>query len=194
MRPVEQANYGMIRGSADWPASNDVSAGSFMGRIRARVRLPGFDLPTEAQWEYACRAGEPGPYNVAGNPYDDTMMRYINNSGAAFAYPFPDRTADVDQGTAIVGSYDPNAWGLYDMHGNVFEWCLDWYGAFDATEENPPGAASGVNRIRRGGSWTVGVENCRSAYRGQCFPSFNPPSYTGDDMGFRPVWPLPAKK
>jgi sulfatase modifying factor 1 len=132
---------------------------------RQAGRLPeGFEytLPTEAQWEYACRAGTTGDY--AGNL--DSMAWYDKNSGNK---------------THPVGTKQANAWGLYDMHGNVWEWCSDWYGGYPSgSVTDPRGAPSGSSRVFRGGSWYDFASHCRSAFRLRFFPT-----YTSDDLGFR---------
>jgi formylglycine-generating enzyme required for sulfatase activity len=119
-------------------------------RERAAGHLPdgyALTLPTEAQWEYACRAGTTGPY--AGDL--DAMAWYARNSG---------RT------THPVGSKQPNAWGLYDLHGNVWEWVLDWYGPYPGgAVTDPAGPATGTYRVHRGGSWSNVATDCRSADR-----------------------------
>jgi formylglycine-generating enzyme required for sulfatase activity len=119
-------------------------------RERAAGRLPdgyALTLPTEAQWEYACRAGTTGPY--AGDL--DAMAWYAQNSGKT---------------THPVGAKQPNAWGLYDMHGNVWEWVLDWYGDYPGgAVTNPAGPATGTDRVHRGGSWSNAAADCRSADR-----------------------------
>ncbi len=171
-RPVEEVSYDMIRGTsagAGWPSSNAVDATSFMGILREKTGLM-FDLPTEAQWEYACRAGTTTALNSGKNleneGEDDNMAevgRYtFNHEGGVH------QNSDTTYGTAKVGSYLPNAWGLYDMHGNVWEWCLDWwngkaYSSADATD--PAGDATGLTRVLRGGSWNSVAEECRSAQR-----------------------------
>ncbi|MCL2181220.1 MAG: SUMF1/EgtB/PvdO family nonheme iron enzyme, partial [Treponema sp.] len=126
----------------------------------------GYRLPTEAEWEYACRAGTATAYNTGNN---------ITTSHANF-----DSTLNR---TSAVGSYAPNAWGLYDMHGNVFEWCWDWYGGYPARAQNDPqGASSGSARVLRGGSWGSWAAYARSAYR------FNfTPTHRGYGFGFRVV-------
>ena len=144
LRPVEQVSYDMIRGrerGSEWPESNQVDADSFIGCLRARTGLE-FDLPTNGQWEYACCAGVGTDYNNGGkctdykrNPAMDEVGRYFYNGGwneekwgkYEFSQIFKtlDRECGPENGTAVVGSYAPNKWGLYDMHGNVFEWCLD---------------------------------------------------------------------
>ncbi len=130
-------------------------------------RLPeGFEytLPTEAQWEYACRAGTTGDH--AGTL--DAMAWYEENSGRQ---PHP------------VGTRQPNAWGLYDMHGNVWEWCLDWHGNYaSGNAVDPQGALSGSLRVIRGGSWFDLASICWSAFR-----YFNSPGGTNFILGFRPL-------
>ncbi len=119
-------------------------------RERIAGRLPAgyiYTLPTEAQWEYCCRAGTTGPF--AGDL--GAMGWYAENSGGK-AHP--------------VGTKQPNAWGLHDMHGNVWEWCQDRYGAYPGGEvTNPIGPLSGFGRIVRGGSWKDRTADCRSASR-----------------------------
>ena len=131
----------------------------------------GYRLPTEAEWEYACRAGTVTPFNTESSlsageanfyghyPYE-IEENYFDNS-ALEAKP-----GEYRQTTVAVGSFEPNAWGLYDMHGNVNEWCWDYYGPYDGADaENPTGAASGTRHIYRGGGWNDFAKNMRSAYR-----------------------------
>ena len=113
-----------------------------------------FSLPTEAQWEYACRAGSTGEY--AGNGDLDSMGQYRGNS-------------DGNKGntrTYRVGGKLPNDWGLYDMYGNVREWCQDWYGEYSPGEvTDPQGPERGTERVERGGAWYQDASDCRSASR-----------------------------
>ncbi len=177
MRPVEEVTYNDIRGSgegADWPVSDRVDSTSFMGRLRARTGKT-FDLPTESQWEYACRAGTDTPLNSgkslttadASCPNVAEVGRYRFNGGSACA-----PSVGVEGATAKVGSYLPNAWGLYDMHGNDWEWCLDWFGNYPGRAFDPKGAPSGKNRVLRGGSLDNVPSFCRSACRNQIYPNY----------------------
>jgi len=185
-RPVERISYDMIRGSsagAGWPNSSAVDPTSFLGILQAKSGLV-LDLPTEAQWEYACRAGTTTALNSGKNLTStgqdsemDKVGRYWCNGGSSYS-----QRCDWSAGTAKVGSYAPNAWGLYDMHGNVCEWCLDWYGSYSGDVTDPKGSSSGSRRVLRGGGWLSNANICRSAYRGDGGPSFG-----GDRYGFRLV-------
>jgi formylglycine-generating enzyme required for sulfatase activity len=99
-------------------------------------------------------------------------------------YPYNDKVKGQNwQRTTDVGSFAPNAWGLYDMHGNVWEWCWDWYGGYSIPDQTDPmGASSGVNRVNRGGSWVNSAQNLRSANRSNSAPLAH---YNG--LGFRLV-------
>lgn len=179
-RPVEQVSYTYIRGSSagsGWPGSAEVDATSFLGRLRARTGGFAFDLPTEAQWEYACRAGTTTALNsgknLTGYLQCSNMAevgRYWYNGGQYY-----DEYGGISTGTAEVGSYKPNAWGLYDMHGNVGEWCLDWWtgdlGSGAATD--PVGGSSGSYRVQRGGGWHDYARYCRSANSNGGNPSYS---------------------
>ena len=176
-RPVENVSYEDIRGSdlgSGWPANNAVDGYSFLGRLRAKTGLD-FDLPTEAQWEYACRAGTTTALNSGKNL---TATEDCVNMAEVGRYKFNgglnhDANADTTGGTAAAGSYQPNAWELYDMHGNVLEWCLDWYDFADYPHEavtdpvgvNTPPGSHGPCRTARGGSRTRSANCCRSTYR-----------------------------
>ena len=165
--PAYNVSYDDIRGpsfGAQWPASAAVDASSFLGRLRARTGLD-FDLPTEAQWEYACRAGTATKYY-----WGDAMYR---------AYVWYSDNSDLT--THPVGTSLPNAWGLYDMGGNVWEWCRDWYGTL-AYGTDPVGSASGSYRVRRGGSWYDNSGYCTSSNR-----DGNAPSSRSIISGFRLV-------
>ena len=142
-------------------------------------------LPTEAEWEYACRAGASTAYQWGDNPDDGAGLANVADKTAKKRNPnwtifnFQDGFAL----TAPAGKFKPNAWGLYDMTGNVWEWCGDWHGPYskDAAAD-PIGADKGEDRVMRGGSWFCGPKYARSAYRGK-----NPPASRGTDIGFRIV-------
>ena len=142
-RPVEQVYYENIRGLKDedgkaWPESASVDPHSFVGRLRARTGID-FDLPTEAQWEYACRAGTKTLYS-----FGDESVRadYMWHEGDLKEYA-----------TQPVGMKRPNGFGLYDMHGNVSECCLDWYGRELSKGVDPvgPTVPDVMRRVLRGG-------------------------------------------
>ncbi len=119
-----------------------------------------FDLPTEAEWEYACRAGSKGPFH-SGNALSSKQARFNGTHPYGGAEP-----GAYLSGTAPVGSFEPNAFGLYDMHGNVWEWCKDTY------TEGPNLARQKYQtyNIVRGGSWNSTGDGCRSAMRGALAP------------------------
>ncbi|MBQ3351612.1 MAG: SUMF1/EgtB/PvdO family nonheme iron enzyme [Thermoguttaceae bacterium] len=140
-------------------------------------RKTGLQLPTEAQWEYACRAGSTTAY-FWGNA--------LNGDKANCSGNFPCGTTTQGkylEKTTSVGSYQPNAWGLYDMHGNVWEWCQDWYAVYPSgSVTDPVVSSSGSYRVYRGGSWNYDARNCRSAFR-----NFHAPGSRNDFLGFRVV-------
>ncbi len=173
-RPVENVSYDRIRGSqngAKWPESNEVDGDSFIGRLRSKTGLE-FDLPTEAQWEYACRAGTTTALNSGQNVTTRYSVYPCPNMAVVGRYSFNQVTnspnCDTSGGTAAVGSYQPNAWGLYDMHGHVYEWCLD-YSSLRVNDTkpviDPKGETNGTSRSFRGGAWNSPAFACRSAAR-----------------------------
>jgi len=128
----------------------------------------GYRLPTEAEWEYACRAGTTTEYSSKG--LIENFGWYNYNSGKR-KHP--------------VGQKQPNPWGLYDMLGNVYEWCWDWYGDYPGgAQTDPTGASSGSYRVYRGGMWYSGVEDLRSANR-----HYGDPDDNRNRRGFRVVRP-----
>ena len=185
-KPKATVSYDDIRGATnavpavDWPNTDRtvVTPDSFLGQLRSQTGIDDFDLPTGAQREYLCRAGTTTYYNdglgtpdnTASNAQMDVLGWYIHNSGSK-AQP--------------VGLKAVNAWGLYDMHGNVYEWCLDWYGVTSGGTD-PSGVDSGSNRLIRGGSWGNYGYDCRSANRHSVSPWLRYSS-----TGFRLVRTLP---
>ena len=145
----------------------------------------GYRLPTEAEWEYACRAGTDTPFNTGANITSDQVnydgnFPYIGDTAGGLA---GDRYEKFLEKTMPIGSYKANAFGLFDMHGNVFEWCWDWYDYYSHEDRtNPVGPASGSFRVIRGGSWINSGVVLRSAYRGIHFPDGG-----GDRIGIRLV-------
>ena len=155
----------------------------FIGKLNQVSGIPSgykLSLPSEAQWEYACRAGTKTPYNFGSKLNGDKA-----NCDGHLPYGTKEKGKYLEK-TAVVKSYEPNAWGLYDMHGNVSEWCQDWYdGDYyrESPAQNPPGPAgpgSNWSRVNRGGSWDDMAEFCRSAYRASAVPG-----YRSDTLGLR---------
>ena len=136
----------------------------------------GYRLPTEAEWEYACRAGSQGAYAFGDDVTAlDEHAWYANNA---------------DEATHPVAQKDPNRWGLHDMHGNVAEWCNDPYSPRyyeTSPERNPRGPEDGTDFVIRGGAWSSPAGECRSAYRLGDDPGFQDPCFRGEHIGFRCV-------
>jgi formylglycine-generating enzyme required for sulfatase activity len=126
-----------------------------------------YRLPTEAEWEYACRAGATTLYSFGDDP--TSLAEYAWHSG------------NSDDKPHSVGQKKPNAWGFHDMHGNVWEWCVDWYGLYGSEEVSDPwGPETGTTRVIRGGCRGCAAESCRAAFR------FGSEPWNGnDDLGFR---------
>jgi formylglycine-generating enzyme required for sulfatase activity len=139
----------------------------FLAALNQQDPGKGYRLPTEAEWEYAARAGTTGDYNVPGQAVTALGWIATNSQGK----------------TRLVAQKLPNAWGLYDLHGNVGEWVQDWYSAnyySVSPSQNPPGPANGSGRVLRSGSWSDFANNARSAGRG----NFSPSNLSGS-FGFR---------
>jgi formylglycine-generating enzyme required for sulfatase activity len=139
----------------------------------------GYRLPTEAEWEYACRAGTDTPFST-GSRISTAQANYNGN------YPYNYGNKGLfRKATTPAGSFEPNRWGLYDMHGNVWEWCWDISGLYPRPSgeqplENPAGMDSGEYRVNRGGSWASKAAWLRSASRSGDFPETSSSS-----LGFR---------
>ncbi len=143
-----------------------------------------YRLPTEAEWEYCCRAGTTSRYSF-GNA-DDLLHRFGNYCDATNSshLPWIDRShSDGFDRTAPIGSFNANPWGIYDMHGNVWEWCFDFFYAYNKIETtNPFGVLSGVKKVLRGGSWYHAAIGCSSSNRDGVAPEER-----DVDFGFRAV-------
>jgi formylglycine-generating enzyme required for sulfatase activity len=136
----------------------------------------GYRLPTEAEWEYACRAGTQTPFFFGNSP--SKLARYAWFDENAGGKPHP------------VGQKQPNPWGLYDMYGNVWEWCNDFYKVDyyeESPEDNPKGPKTGDTKVVRGGAWKFGAESCRSGYRYNENPGYVDACFGYDIYGFRCV-------
>ncbi|MCL2704950.1 MAG: formylglycine-generating enzyme family protein [Spirochaetaceae bacterium] len=140
----------------DWEAI-PVSDYATWDAVEMSSTANGYRLPTEAEWEYACRAGTQTVFNNGNN-------NYTNVGAIAWHY------SNSDNKTHEIGKKIPNAWGLYDMHGNVYEWCWDWYDDYDGAATDPkgprtPNMSYGAERVSRGGCFDHLADNARSAYR-----------------------------
>ena len=191
--PVEQVTWPEVRGG-NWPGGNP-GVDSFMDRLRQRTGIE-FDLPTEAQWEYAARGGNVTAYSFGDDP--NLLYKYGNYRDKSSELPAGENWHEKtdlgrDDGykcTAPAGSYSANPWGLYDVHGNVMEWCLDYYGRETGTGRSVKdleGPVSGTSRMVRGGCWIYGVNHCRSGFR----LMINPGSRF-DIVGFRVCSEVPS--
>jgi formylglycine-generating enzyme required for sulfatase activity len=173
--PVEQVSW------------ND--AQEFIDRLNEIDNQNQYRLPTEAEWEFAARSGG-REEKYAGTSADGRLAEYANFCDTNCDFDWKDENQDDSfRNTAPVASLNANGLGLYDMSGNVWEWCSDWYGAdyyanspVENTLENPQGPDSGVVRVARGGSWSDLARDCRSAYRG-----WFEPEDRDDHLGFRLV-------
>lgn len=157
-RPVEQVSW------------NDVQR--FLKTLNGKVDKEMYRLPTEAEWEYAVRAGT------------DTMFYFGNDAGKLGDYAW--YAGNSGAKAHLVGQLKPNAWGLYDMHGNVWEWCQDWYDSeyyWKSPSKNPKGPSSRDFRVLRGGSWYSDPNDCRSANRYRNLPDY----WYDANIGFRVV-------
>ncbi len=169
--PAESISWDDIRGadSDDGPEPT-----SFLGRLSAKAPGLRFDLPTEAQWEFTCRAATTTEWSF-GDSIDDADDHICSDDNSA-------------EGPQEAGTLQPNPWGLFDLHGNVAEWCRDRHGPYPRTAEtDPTGPLVGWHRIWRGGSWDVTPYLAQSAVRSGGLPSGRYPH-----VGFRPI-SLPSK-
>ncbi len=174
---VTQALWQAVMGkNPSWFKGNDLpveqvswnDCQDFISKLNAMTGKR-FRLPTEAEWEYAARGGKKSrSYQYSGSNTLGDVAWYSDNSGSK---------------THAVGTKQPNELGIYDMAGNVDEWCQDWYVSYSSSPQtNPTGAASGSDRVSRGGSWDFSARGCRSSYR-----RGNTPDFRNGDLGLRLV-------
>lgn len=181
---IAVSNYGLTYANGQWTPvigkdNTPMINVNWYGAV-SFAQYVGGRLPTESEWEYATRGGTSTTFNTGGclsnvqdnydwsNPQTGCTNSITNYLGT----------------TQIVGTYPANPYGLQNMHGNVREWCADWYGTYPSTATtNPTGNLSGTNRVLRGGGWGSFAKSCRSAYRNR-----NSPAYTNYDLGFRIVF------
>jgi formylglycine-generating enzyme required for sulfatase activity len=177
---VMGSNPSWFTGDSNRPVENMTwfDATNYCGALTQRERAAGriatnsvFRLPTEAEWEYACRAGT-----------SDRRFSYGDDPGYTSLSNYAWYDANSGYTTHPVGWKSPNPWGLYDVHGNVWEWCQDWYGDYaGGIAVDPQGPATGEYRVLHGGGWIYGPWDCRSAYR--YYDGYPGLSYSG--FGFR---------
>jgi formylglycine-generating enzyme required for sulfatase activity len=166
--PVRQVDWNDAVRFCNWLSRRENRSPCYVASPGGWTLTPGthgYRLPTEAEWEYACRAGTKTAYSSGSD--DAALKRY-----AVF-----DARSSVEGATRM-----PNPWGLFDMHGNVWEWCQDWSDKYASKEHvvDPPGATEGVLRVIRGGSWFLSAVSCRSSYRYR-----DEPAYRNGGLGFR---------
>lgn len=190
--PVTQQHWLMIMGTRPSKFQSDNHPieqvswddAAHFARMLSDAERHSYRLPMEAEWEFACRAGSTTPFSW-GHSISTLHANYDGN----FAYS-SNPSGIYRMTTTPVKTFSPNEWGLYDMHGNVWEWCYDWYGSLDsAPAVDPKGTATGRARVVRGGSWHDYPHNCRSAARHKFAPI-----YRNQFTGFRVCVDLPQQE
>lgn len=184
---VTQSQWQMVMGTnpshfktcgPDCPVENVswLQAKAFIDRLNAKEKTDVYRLPTEAEWEYAARGGNPAAFG-----FGNCLADKANYNGNFPWSQCPEEKYQYPGKPVPVGSYPPNEWGLYDMHGNVREWCQDWYGRYSSgPATDPKGPPRSGYRVNRGGSWYAMPSGCRSANRDR-----NEPEIKHYTLGFR---------
>ena len=171
-RKIMGNNPSLFKDCGDGCPVENVSWGDVQGFIRRLNQIEGVDkyrLPTEAEWEYACRSGSSAKYSFGDNENDLVDYAWYDKNSNRQTHP--------------VAQKRPNAWGLYDMHGNVSEWCQDWYDDYPTgTATDPKGPPTGQHSVLRGGSWLSSASVVQSAFRSEDYPVVR-----CNDIGFRLV-------
>ena len=204
---VTQAQWKAVMGTTPWVERGTVESGDEYPAVyvsaadaagycakltavdRAQGILPaekGYRLPTEAEWEYACRAGTTTAYSFGDDPSFLGDHAWYEENSLRVMQPGDDSGGEIAGHAGEVGTKKPNPWGLYDMHGNVWEWCADWYAEALVGGADPQGPADGTLRVFRGGNWTDRASFARSAFRG-----FGGADARGRNLGFRVVCSRP---
>ncbi|MBQ6246088.1 MAG: SUMF1/EgtB/PvdO family nonheme iron enzyme [Kiritimatiellae bacterium] len=187
--PVTMVSYNGIRGQ-NWPNNNLTQSGQPVTLLRAKTQLQ-FDIPTEAQWEYACRAGHEGNELNDGTPYEGTDKNIKPGVGyydlgwgqANSGYS----SASQDNHWQPVALKKASDWDFYDFYGNVLEWCRDWYGAYSGDDTtDPPGASGAKYRVSRGGSFRLNASTLNSFFR-RHVDATNIPTQSNNQTGYRLV-------
>ena len=187
--PVSKVQYNTIRGQ-NWPNNNKTQSGQVVTLLRNKTELQ-FDLPTEAQWEYACRAGHSGNLYNDGSSFGDNSAARAGRGYAPLGWGQANSgwvsNTSVNDHWQPVALLKPSDWDFYDFYGNVLEWCRDWYGAYSADDQtNPPGAASGTLRVSRGGSYALDSSALNSYYR-RHNNTTSKPDVSDNNTGYRLV-------
>jgi formylglycine-generating enzyme required for sulfatase activity len=181
--PVQEVTWFGAAAYCDWLSLREgllraYDHGTWQCNDHAPYSALGYRLPTEAEWEYACRAGTTTPFHTGDCLDAGTEANYRGD------VPYSGCPSGPYAGwTVSVGSYPANAWGLHDMHGNLWEWCNDWIGSYGGAATDPAGPVGpDGSRVIRGGDWEYNAQVCRSANR-----EFIAPAWSFNYIGFRPV-------